>query len=194
MILARVGTDYDAVYFVLGSIAPDCFDREDSESFRAYHFVRDSAKPDLDIFLKATHLAWQGRDVRTLSFVAGYLSHLWLDIFFRVHADDIKVSNPSNLPPDELRTFLRANVEEYDFTDSATFLGAIQELPLLFEPITGLEFVSLDCAVHLLRQLRDSIRSARNRCLLPVVISREDYIHFLESAVDEFVTELGEFG
>ena len=192
MVLARVGTDYDAAYFVLGSIAPDCFDREDNESFRTYHFVQDNAEPDLEVFLKGTHLARQGHALETLSFVAGYYSHLWLDIFFRTHADALKVINPRNLPPDELRTLLRANIEEYDLTDSATFLGAIREPSSLFEPIVGLEFISLDCAVRLLHQLTESIRGIENRHPLPVAISRNDYVHFLAGAVDRFVTVLGE--
>ncbi|MBC7228306.1 MAG: zinc dependent phospholipase C family protein [Thermoflexales bacterium] len=86
MSLARVEADYDTVYFVLGSIAPDCFDREDNESFRSYHFAGDNMEPDLDIFLKATHLSWHGCAVERLSFVTGYYSHLWLDKFFRAHA------------------------------------------------------------------------------------------------------------
>jgi hypothetical protein len=39
---------------MLGTIAPDCFEREDDKGFRSYHFARAGSESDLQYFLEVT--------------------------------------------------------------------------------------------------------------------------------------------
>ena len=189
LILAQLNTPYEVFPFVLGTIAPDCFERGDNESFRSYHFVRAGSESDLEYFLEVTRVARQIGDISKQSFIDGYHAHLWLDNFARVHGDALKVANPANLTQDELRALFRANVEQYDLVSIAAFLDTIGEHPWLIEPISGLEFVSREYVMSLFHQLANSVQGVQNRPMQLVVVEQDQYARFLSDAADKFADE-----
>ncbi len=188
LVLARTGIPYDTTYFVMGSIAPDCFlEHESDEAFRLHHFVRIGSEPDLEFFLDVTHSVSQSSNMAERSFIDGYHTHLWLDVFVRTHGEDIELIRPPNVTEEEIRFLLKANVKRYDLTSIGDFLNDVKEQPQPIGPIPGMEFVSFELALKLLHQLVVSAKEVEDTETLPMIIAEEQHIHFLSRAADEFV-------
>ena len=190
LILTRIERQYDVSSFVWGTIAPDCFDRKSDESFYNYHFARETSASNLEYFMKVTHISRQSHNISIQSFIDGYYSHLWFDNFTRIHENLLRVTNPSELPQDELNLAMKSNIEQYDLADTATFLEKMGKSPPLRKSIPGLEFVSFECVTRFVSQLTDSSKKVQEISSFPVILARDDYNCFLENAVDEFVNVL----
>jgi hypothetical protein len=188
LLLPELETSYNPFYFVLGSVATDCFEQGNDESFRLYHFIGPEGEIDLERFLDVTRITRQSGDLRQQSFIDGYCAHLWLDRYIHLHGDALPVVNPGNLTQDELRTLIRANIEWYDLIAIAPFVNTIRQPSALIESFSGLTFVSLECAVRLYRQLINAVQAIYDKPARRVVIDQDQYTCFLAEATDKFAS------
>jgi len=182
----KLALPYHIFCFILGTIAPDCFERSDDESFRIYHFVRDDCDSDLDYFLEMICPLGRGNDILQLSYTVGYYAHLWLDNFVRANEGTLLMAHPDYWPQDELRALVKANVERYNLRAMAEFLRGIE--PMAFTPIPKFEFVSHETVMQSWRQLLSSCHEAREQSEQVVLIEENQYTQFLLNAVDHFIS------
>ncbi len=190
LLLPKLETPYDSFYFVSGSVAADCFEQGDDESFRLYHFIGPEEEIDLERFLDVACITRQSGDLRQRSFIDGYYAHLWLDRYVRLHSDALPVVNPGNLTQDELRALIRANIERYDLIAIVSFVNTIRQPSTLIEPFSGLTFVSLERSVRSYRQLINAAQTVGDKPAQRVVIDRDQYTYFLAEATDKFASVL----
>jgi hypothetical protein len=176
---------YHVSCFTLGTIAPDCFERSDNKSFRAYHFVRTDCDSDLDFFLGTICPAYRSYGVLQSSYVAGYYAHLWLDNFVRANEDALLVTPSGFQSPDELWTLVKANIECYNLRAIADFLSEIE--PVVFIRVPKFEFVSHERVMQSWRQLLSSYHEAEKQSEQAVAIEENQYRQFLLNAVDHFI-------
>lgn len=182
LLLLRLGKAVEPYHFLLGTIAPDTFDRNEDGSFQLHHFAGPNGESDLE---KLRNIAGEIRrhgGQNQISFVDGYFAHLWLDNHARLHEDALEVKNQASLRGNDLRQAVRACIEYHDLSIIGDFLKELIPQSVILVSAPGLEFVSIERAEKLLQQameLRQDDAPAR-------MIDGEKYREFLETAAGKF--------
>lgn len=139
--------------FLLGTTAPDAFDLDSEESFSQHHFRALDGRISLEGFLKQTHFVPKPSNNSTWSFSCGYYAHLWLDVFYRDHADSMPFRKPVGMEDADFRKLVR---RETEILNAPFVLNAsILKIPR-FEDLSlpgGLEFVDLERCKHLFQEV-----------------------------------------
>lgn len=120
ILLPRLKPRYDAVWFLRGSVAPDCFDRDDPESWRSSHFVGARSCPDPELFLSR-----QGPGVKSkarAAVLSGYYAHLWLDEQFRPGGMELPIAAPPGMPQEQIRQLIQSQTRRCDLLETREFL------------------------------------------------------------------------
>ena len=178
--------EVDPYDFLLGTIAPDTFDRSASGSFQLHHFAGPDGVSDLERLRSATGGPRQYREQDQTSFVDGYFAHLWFDNHARLYEDVLKIENPTGLEGNDLRKAVRACIEGHDLAIIGDFLKGLEPHPQSLTAIPGLEFISIKRTERLLQQVIDRQQDVA----LPTagMIDGEKYREFLAAAAKEFLS------
>lgn len=187
LVLPALAITYDSYHFLLGTIAPDSFDRDDPGSFHRYHFTGGDAESDLQQFQTTTHKTRQQGSPPQLAFIDGYYAHLWLDNFVRTHEDRLFIRNPAQLTGDELRRVLRANIGQYGLAAIRDFLEATKMQPSEMTVVPSLEFVSIERARETLEGLREAARRLEEEVAEEAAVDEWEYSRFLSEAAEKLV-------
>jgi hypothetical protein len=97
--------------FLLGTTATDAFDPDREESFSQHHFRATDERISLESFLKQTHFVLKPSINSSWSFSCGYYSHIWLDVFYRDHADRMPFRRPVGMEDADFRKIVRRETE-----------------------------------------------------------------------------------
>jgi hypothetical protein len=187
LIFPELAVTYDSYHFLLGTIAPDSFNRDDPDSFHRYHFTRGHAESDLHRFQTTTHQTRQHGSPLQLSFIDGYYAHLWLDNFVRTHQDELFIRNPAELTGDELREAVRANIEQYSLAAIGGFLEGMKVPASEMTVVPSLEFVSTERAREMLQRVKGASQGLERTLVAEVGVDEEEYGRFLSEAAERFV-------
>src|SRR4030067_2633506 len=120
LVMPRLGLPPNAGLFLLGSLAPDAFEPDSEEGFTQHHFIGQDGKISLATFTQATGFSWRSAHEPGWPLTCGYYAHLWLDVFYRNHGDDLPVRRPNGMSDVDLRLTLR---KETEYINSPHFLG-----------------------------------------------------------------------
>jgi hypothetical protein len=97
--------------FYLGATAVDAFDPEGEESFSQHHFRGADGRISLEGYLKQTNFMLEPSANSCWSFSCGYYSHLWLDVFYRGHAERMPFRRPAGMQDADFRQLVRRETE-----------------------------------------------------------------------------------
>ena len=107
LILPRIPVASQTWFFLLGTVAPDAFHPDDEASFAQHHFQGQDGRIDLTSFRKTTAFDKLLQDSPASLFATGYYAHLWLDIFFRDHGDELPVTRSFSISDADLRLAIK---------------------------------------------------------------------------------------
>ena len=97
--------------FFLGTTAADAFDPDGEDSFSQHHFHAADGRTLLEGFFKRTNFELKPAMNSSWSFSCGYYSHLWLDVFYRGHADRMPFRRPVGMVDADFRQLVRKETE-----------------------------------------------------------------------------------
>jgi len=188
MVVHRLAPACDRFCFVLGTLAPDSFDRSDEASFRTHHFAGAGGDSDLAGFLDLACPPERRQDARQSSFAVGYYAHLWLDNYVRANEDALPLAHADARPAGELPALIRATMEWYNLHAIAGFVRGIE--PAACIPAAGLEFVSEEKVNRSWRQLLTASQEVGRLPQPVLVIAEAAYTGFLLDAAARFLAAL----
>ncbi len=190
LVMPSLGSVSQVGSFLLGTTAPDAFEPDSEDSFSQHHFKGGDGRISLQEFLKETNFIHQPYDNPAWSFICGYYSHLWLDIFYRDNADSLSFKKPIGMPDTDLRDLIRRETEILN----APFVLDFGNLPLpqsedLLLP-TGLEFVELERCIYLFSEVLKQSQAWSQLASTSKTIDEAEYATFLRDAAKLFTNEI----
>jgi hypothetical protein len=173
-------------HFLLGTTAPDAFEPENEESFAQHHFTGEDGRISLESFSKQTKFILQPCHDPSWSFQCGYYSHLWLDVFFREHADCLPIKRPSGMTDTDLRKLVR---RETEILNAPFVLSlALPQLEDLRLPV-GLEFVQPALALQLFHDVVKQSQAWSRLSPAFETMDEAEYAAFFRNATQLFIKE-----
>lgn len=188
MLLPRLGPRYDALWFLLGSVAPDCFDRASQESWASSHFVGSASRPDTNLFLSKSKPGLQ--DAASAAVFAGYFAHLWLDERFSPGGVELPIQIPAGASAGSIRGLVQSQTRRYDLIETRQFLsayvGRLQEASHgpLPKALTDCPLYSHSEASDLLAKVIEASQAKIAAEASPLVIDRRAYSSMLSNLAD----------
>jgi hypothetical protein len=177
--------------FLLGTLAPDAFVPDSQDSFSQHHFQGTDKRISLQSFFKETSFTDQPRELPIWSFLCGYYSHLWLDVFYRENSSRIPFRRPAELPNADLRSLLRRETEILNAPYVLRFSGLL--IPRVEDVLlpTGLGFVHLERCIHLFHEVQSQSQARAKQPAVFTALSATEYAAFLKDASKLFIDEIG---
>jgi hypothetical protein len=173
--------------FLLGCVAPDAFNPDVNSSFAQHHFSTESGGIELKAFQETTHLERLSTQSPALSFIYGYYAHLWLDIYFNEHGNELPVAKPLSILDAERKQAFRREVE---FFDAPFILGLKNHLLVDFDSFTppmGFEFVEITRCARRMKQLAEHAPALSQTALIPRILAQAGYADFMDKAAGIFL-------
>jgi hypothetical protein len=186
LVAPAVGITSHVDSFLLGTAAPDAFDSEDKGDFALYHFQGGDGRISLENFLIKTKFTFHPADNSSWSFVCGYYSHLWLDMFYQDQAWRLKFNKPDSLSPADLRNLIgkEAEILNAPFVLQTGNPSSLSSLPDLFE------FVNLARCIQIFHETVQRSHAHLNLIHAFEILNEADYADFFDYAVRSYLSEV----
>jgi hypothetical protein len=176
--------------FFLGTTAVDAFDPARAESFSQYHFRATDGRISLEDFLKQTNFELKPSINSSWSFSCGYYSHLWLDVFYRDHADRMPFRKPVRLEDADFRKLVRRETEILN----APFVLNASNLQIPWsENLSlprGLEFVDLERCNRLFHEVLKQSETWSQLAATSEAVDAAEYAAFFVELSRIFMSEI----
>lgn len=176
--------------FLLGTTAPDAFDPDREESFSQHHFRATDGRISLEDFLKQTNFVLKPSINSSWSFSCGYYSHLWLDVFYRDHADRMPLRRPVGMEDADLRKLVRIETEILNttFVLNAGNLNFPRSENLSLPK--GLEFVDLERCNRLFHEVLKQSETWSQLAPTSESVDAAEYAAFFAEVSRLFLSEI----
>jgi hypothetical protein len=190
LVLRELKMAHHEAAFFLGTTAVDAFDPDGGESFSQHHFRAKDGLISLEGFLQQTHFALKAANHSTWSFSCGYYSHLWLDVFYREHAERMPFRRPAGMEDVDFRKLVR---RETEILNAPFVLNAGKlQIPRSenFSLPTGLEFVDLERCNRLFREVFKQSEAWSQLAPTSEVVEATEYEAFFAEVSMLFLTQV----